>query len=126
MNQTIKFSSSLLFLLAIVFAEHLFVLNQLELELFQDKIILSYVINYILATGIFFLMIKFREKLKNTLGFLFMGSSLFKFVVFFIIFYPSYKLDGETSKMEFAAFFVPYAICLTAEVFSLVKILNKS
>ena len=78
-----------------------------------------------MAMSIFLFMDRFKYKFKNTLGFLFMGGSSLKFIIFFIVFQPVYKLDGVTSKSEFAAFFIPYALCLSLEVYSLVKMLNK-
>jgi len=126
MNLTVKFGLKLLGILALVFGAHLFVLNLLSLPLFENKIELTYVVNFLLALVIFFVMIHFREKLKNTLGFVFMGSSLLKFAVFFLVFYPSYNSDGATDKLEFLAFFVTYSVSLSVEVYSLIKIMNKS
>lgn len=125
MNQSIAFSFRLLVMLAITFGGHLFIRNYFSYNLFADKIMLSYSVNFIMAASIFVFMDRFKYKFKNTLGFLFMGGSSLKFIIFFIVFQPGYKLDGVTSKSEFAAFFIPYALCLSLEVYSLVKMLNK-
>ena len=125
MNQTLVFSFRLFLFLAIAFGGHLFVRNHHSYDLFADKIILSYLVNFIMATSIFLFMDKFKYKFKNTLGFLFMGGSSLKFIIFFIVFQQEYKLDGVTSKSEFASFFIPYVLCLSLEVFYLVKMLNK-
>lgn len=125
-SQTTKFCIRLLLILLIAFAVHYLILMRLNLPPFNDKIVLAYTLNYIIAAGIFFAMIYFKDILKGSLGFLFMGSSGVKFLVFFIFFYPEYNLDEITSKTEFSAFFIPYAICLFVEVFYLVRILNKT
>lgn len=57
-------------------------------------------------------------------GFIFMAGSALKFIVFFIFFYPDFKSDNHMATVEFASFFVPYAVCLTLEVTYLSKQLN--
>ena len=93
--------------------------------MFDNKIILSYVVNTILVILVFGALYFLRDKFKSQLGFLFLAGSLLKFAVFFIVFYPFYKLDESIIKLEFLAFFVPYSIGLILETFSLSKWLNK-
>ena len=124
LNLLTKFTLLLIVLLIFSFGAHLFVLSAKNLPLFENLIVRSYVINGILAVVIFGLLYRFREKLKNQIGFLFMGGSLIKFVFFFILFYPTYKSDGEMSSLEFAAFFVPYAIALFLETYFTSKMLK--
>jgi hypothetical protein len=107
-----------------VFILHILVLNYSNLPLFDNKIFLAYLLNYLLALGIYFLLYFYRIKLKNQLGFLFMGGSFLKFILFFIFFYPSYKSDGNINTLEFFSFFLPYLICLTIETSALVKLLK--
>lgn len=107
-----------------VFILHILVLNYSNLPLFDNKIFLAYLLNYLLALGIYFLLFFYRLKLKNQLGFLFMGGSFLKFILFFIFFYPSYKSDGNINTLEFFSFFLPYLICLTIETSALVKLLK--
>ena len=126
MNNTFtSFSFKIISLLAISFGAHLLVLNFLDKPLFNNLIITSYLINGVLAIAIFGFLYKYRQRFENQIGFLFLGGSLLKFVIFFIVFYPSFRADGEMSALEFASFFIPYAICLVLETFSLVKWLNK-
>ncbi|EDP69569.1 hypothetical protein FBALC1_00405 [Flavobacteriales bacterium ALC-1] len=126
MNQSaLKFSSKLILVLTIVFGLHIAALYALELPLFEHKIVLAYIVNALLAILIFAFLHKMKEKYKEQLGFLFIGGSLLKFVAFFIFFYESYKADGSISKLEFAAFFTPYILCLIIETLSLAKWLNK-
>ena len=124
-NTFTVFSVKLVSILSAAFILHILVLYLLGLPLFNDMIIQSYVINLALAIVIFGFLYKMKDKYGNQLGFLFLGGSFLKFIVFFIVFYPFYTSDGDVSSLEFAAFFIPYALCLILETVSLVKWLNK-
>ena len=124
-NPFISFAIKTVILLTVVFAIHLLVLNVLQLSLFENRIVLSYIVNPVLVIVIFGILYLLKEKYKSQLGFLFLAGSLLKFVVFFILFYPFYKLDNIITKLEFAAFFVPYVMGLIIESVSLSKWLNK-
>jgi hypothetical protein len=120
-----KLYTQLFLLLVVVFLIHIGILNFLGLPLFENKIILSYVINFLLAAIIFTVIYRLKETQKDNLGFLFIGGSFIKFLVFFLLFYPFFKLDGNIDKLEFSSFFVPYIVCLVIETTSLSKFLNK-
>ena len=121
---TFKFLTVLLLVIIVVFAVHLFILQNMELPIFGDRILLSYLLNYILAaTILIFIQSKFNKKSSHT-GFIFLAGSGLKFLVFFLVFYPFYREDGTMATSEFAAFFVPYATCLILEVAFLSKQLN--
>ena len=119
-----RFNILLTTIVTAVFILHILVLNYSNLPLFDNNIILAYLLNYLLALGIYFLLYFYRFKLKDQLGFLFMGGSFLKFILFFIFFYPSYKSDGNINTLEFASFFLPYLICLIIETSALVKLLK--
>lgn len=124
-NPFLSFTMKAIVVLAVAFCIHIAVLNFLKFPLFDNKIILSYIVNLILVIGIFGILYLLKEKYKSQLGFLFLAGSLLKFAIFFIVFYPIYKLDNNVSKFEFAAFFVPYVLGLILETISLSKWLNK-
>lgn len=124
-NPFFSFTIKAVSLLALVFVIHLISLNALDLPLFENKIVLSYIVNLILVIVIFGILYLLKEKYKSQLGFLFLAGSLLKFAVFFMLFYPYYKLDNTITKLEFAAFFVPYVIGLILESVYLSKWLNK-
>ena len=111
--------------LLIAFVLHFFILKNLDLPPFDNMLVASYIINFLLAIAIFIGLFYARKKLKNALGFLFMGGSLIKFAVFFIIFYPVYRADGEIQSTEFAAFFIPYLTALILETYFASKMLNQ-
>lgn len=120
-----NFTVKLIIVLVIAFGLHILFLKFIDKPLFENMILLSYLLNAVLAITIFGFLYKYREKFKNQIGFLFLAGSFLKFAIFFIVFYPVYKADGSTSGLEFSAFFVPYALALILETFSLVKWLNK-
>jgi hypothetical protein len=121
---SIRFLGLLFATLLFFFIGHIGVLYFLEAPLFQNRIILSYIINYLLASGLlYFVQSNFNKQASNT-AFIFLLGSAIKFVVFFILFYPHYSADSQMQTSEFAAFFVPYATCLTLEVLFLSKELN--
>ena len=124
-NPIVQFLIVLTLSLGFAFLLHITVLNAKGLPQFDNLIVLSYVVNSILAAIIFIALYIFRGKLKNQIGFLFMGGSFLKFIFFFLLFYPAYKMDGEMSRLEFAAFFIPYGISLVIETVFTAKMLKK-
>jgi len=125
MNNPLKrFSILLTVSIVVVFGLHILALQYTNSPLFAHKIISAYIMNYVLAMGVYAFLYIFREKFKTQLGFLFMAGSFLKFALFFIFFYTSYKADGDISTLEFASFFIPYVICLVIETLALVKLLN--
>ena len=124
-KQIFQFTALITLLLAIVFSIHLLTLDTLSLPLFENKIITSYLINYILTIGIFITLLSLKEKFAESLGYIFFIGSFLKFIVFFLLINPSFKEDGDVSRLEFLSFFIPYGISLIFEVTFLVKTLNK-
>ena len=121
---SIRFLGLLFATLLLFFIGHIGVLYFLEAPLFQNKIILSYIVNYLLASGLlYFVQSNFNKQASNT-AFIFLLGSAIKFVVFFILFYPHYSADSQMQTIEFAAFFGPYATCLILEVLFLSRELN--
>ncbi len=125
MSPTFKFIISIAISLALAFGVHLIILYNLNFLLFDNLIIPAYLINLFVAIGIYLGLYHFKKKYKELLGFLYLGGSFIKFIIFFIVFYPSYKLDGEMDSLEFAAFFVPYSISLFIETFGVINFLKK-
>lgn len=124
LNSPTQFISLLAISLLLSFGLHILVLSSMDVPTFDNLIVRSYVVNGLLAAIIFILLYKFRQKLKNQIGFLFMGGSLLKFLFFFLLFYPTYKSDGDMSGLEFGAFFIPYAVALFLETFYTSKMLK--
>lgn len=124
MVKSFKFLAILAGILIAVFFIHLGVLTYLNLPLFENKILLSYIVNFVLAGIILFVMRRALNKKSSQAGFIFMAGSGLKFIVFFVVFYPFYNADDNMQTIEFVTFFVPYAVCLALEVGYLSKQLN--
>lgn len=120
----VNFSAKLLAILLFAFGIHILALYARKLPLFEDHIILSYVLNFILAALIYLFVLQASKKPNAQAGFVFVFGSALKFVVFLLVLKPLYKGDGVISLLEIAAFFVPYFLALLFEVFSLSKHLN--
>ena len=120
-----KFSLTLIFVLSIVFGIHIFVLYKLGSPLFDNRIIAAYLVNCSLALVIYLTLFLLKNKMSEQIGFLYMGGSFVKFLIFFIFFYPYYKIDGGLDSLEFAAFFVPYLISLILETLGVIEFLKK-
>ncbi|MDG1476805.1 MAG: hypothetical protein P8Q14_06640 [Vicingaceae bacterium] len=125
-NPIVNYLSFLIPALIITAGGHFYALDKLELPLFNNKIVLAYIINISLAIFIYVGLYLLRKKQESNLGFIFMTGSLIKFGIFFLIFYPGYKLDGEIQTIEFTTFFIPYAICLIIETYFLTKLFNSN
>lgn len=121
----LSFSLQLGTTLIVFFLVHVMVLSSLDLPKFQNQIVMSYVVNGLMAFGIFFGLYKLRHKHSNHIGFLFLAGSFLKFGVFFLLFYNNYKADETITTLEFLAFFLPYSLCLILETYHLSKWLNR-
>jgi cell division protein FtsW (lipid II flippase) len=120
----IHFFAQLFIGLILVFILHTYILENRNVSIYADKIVVAYLVNFLLAVVIFLTFFFLRKKYREQLGFFFMFGSLLKFVVFFVFFYPSYSADGVLTRLEFMAFFIPYLFSLCIETVSLIKFLN--
>ncbi|MDX1829642.1 MAG: hypothetical protein R3342_08860 [Lutibacter sp.] len=125
-NSITGFSLLLLIINLVVFALHITILKELNQPLFNNKIILAYLVNFILAIGIFSILYILKNTFESILGFIFLGGSFLKFAVFFLLFYPSYKDDGVITSYETFSFLTPYFLCLILEILALVKLMNNN
>ncbi|NOR28856.1 MAG: hypothetical protein GQ540_10070 [Lutibacter sp.] len=120
----VVFCVKLILSLSVVFAFHLAILHFLDFPLFENQLIMSYSINGILAIIIFITLYKLRVKYLDLLGFIFMAGSFLKFGVYFVLFRPIFKQDGDVTALEATSFLAPYLLCLIIETFYLIKMLN--
>lgn len=124
MRNLLSFLAILLLVLSVSFAVHLGVRWWAGQSLWEHLLLVSYALNYFLA-GIILFAVQLSLNKKSALsGFIFIGGSALKFIVFFIVFYPYYQQDGAMLTAEFLTFFIPYAVCLVLEVAFLSKQLN--
>ena len=102
---------------SILMSDHLW--GQIQLML------LCYGLNYLLATLIFFGVLVTHKKNTMLVGFVFMGGSVLKFAVFFLLIYPNFKDDGIVGHDELSLFFVPYLISLFAMTYAAARSLQR-
>jgi hypothetical protein len=84
----------------------------------------AYLVNYFLATAIFAAVIMVHRSHSMMAGYVFLGGSMLKFLVFFLFFYPTFTVDDELSRVEFSVFFGPYIVTLSTTVVASVRVLN--
>ena len=125
LKPTIGFAFTLLVCNAIAFGGHLGVLNSLDLSLWENLLIPAYLVNFLLALFIGLGLYALRHKYTQSLGFIFLGGTALKFLVFFLVFSPFYKEDGAIQRIEFVTFFIPYTVNLIVETSFLVRVLNR-
>lgn len=107
------------------FGIHLFVLTSLQLPLFDQAIAYSYALNTSLILS-YFLALFFSKKRRGLLTvFAYFTLSIFKFGLFYVLFYLPYTSDGVVTKKELFTFFVPYFLTQTTAIFSLSQWMHK-
>ncbi len=121
----IRYLLILLVVGAVSIAIHLLVLLFLDLPVWEHRILLAYIGNFILAAAIVIGLLKAPKKFKNSLGFLFMLGSGLKFIFFFSFFYSRFLEDGDISRVEFFTFFIPYSLSLITETKLLINKLSE-
>jgi len=96
----------------------------LQTTLTQEDAILikfSYLFNFAFTYFLMLNIILFQNKLKEKLGFIYLGVSMLKFGVFFFL---TKTQNIEINKSDFLLFIIPFVLCLAIEIFYVVRILN--
>lgn len=112
--------------LSISLVAHAYYLGGQGFDLSTYRTWQAYLINFSLASIIIFILGRLPERMQGNQGFVFMIGSAIKFAFFFIFFYPFFKEDGEIQNIEFASFFLPYAIALSIKTLLLLVRLNRA
>ena len=128
LHYLLRYLIALILVLGISFGLHTHIRGQLGLPSTGDLLLVSYLFNFFMAFLIVAGLYAFRYRMRQQIGFLFVGGSLLKFLVFFLFFYPAFTADGTISRAEFSSFFVPYFLALATETYftaSMLKNLEK-
>ena len=120
----ISFLFYLVLLLSVVFSLHLAVKFFLAEDIFSNRIIQSYLLNFGLGYLSFIVLLLSLKKYINSLGYIYMYTSFFKFIVFYILFKSYFSLDGEIDVGEFLTLMIPYAFTLFAEIYTMSRVLK--
>lgn len=109
----IKFAGLLLGILGIAYSVQTMIMGKPTSDLWLEK---AYLFNGVFAWLSYGALLLSNRINPRATGFIFLLGSGLKFLLFFLIFYPVYHADGTIDRMEFAAFFIPYGLSLTAEL----------
>ncbi|MBL1279875.1 MAG: hypothetical protein COA33_006370 [Fluviicola sp.] len=124
-KQTLRFSVTLVLILTVAFSIQGYIQHRLDIGFFEKHLLLCYVFNFILTILFYITLLIFKEKKSNQLGFIFLFSSMTKFLLFFIFIKPFLTTSNGINIAEFLAFFVPYGVSLFLEVNSLIRLMNQ-
>ncbi len=84
-QKSLMFLIKLVLILIVVFGIHIALLYSTQNPLFDNQIILSYFINYLLAVVVLFAVERSLTKNSTQSGFVFMAGSGLKFLIFFCL-----------------------------------------
>ena len=120
-----QFSAQLLFLLLIAaIAQHILYWFVYE-EVYLNALILSYIFNFILTVTTVFVIFCLIQSYTSILGYVFLLSSLLKFLCFFLFLAPQLSNTYDHRASVVLLFFIPYIVSLTMEIRTLIKALNR-
>ena len=120
----IKFTVLLSASLLIVFYLHLGYNYLSDNYLYSNKIIESYFLNFFMAFISYLVLFFSIKKYVSSLGFIFMITSVVKFLVFYILFHSHYSLNENIDLQEFLTIMIPYTTSIINEIHALSKILK--
>jgi len=120
-SNILKFTLIISFLLGLAYFLQINIiqttLNAKETNLIQFSYLFNFAFTYILMLNI----LVFKKILEDKLGFVYLGISTLKFVLFYFLVKSK---NIEINKSDFLLFFIPFVLCLGIEIFYVSKILN--
>jgi hypothetical protein len=108
----------------LIFVLHILGRQVMSTDLWTWIMVQSYALNVLLGLGLIAVAQGLLARQSSYVGWVFIGLSGVKFVLFFVFIWPQIRQDGITSQGEFASFFIPYLSCLFMELRFLSKRLN--
>jgi hypothetical protein len=117
-KQLLNFHFLLLFILSVSFFIHKESISN------TGDLLFLYIINSLIAIFVYWIAFFFRNNKNGYLGYYFLLGTFIKFFVFFVFVLPIFKDDDVIYKTEFFTFFIPYFLCLSVEIKSLISLLN--
>lgn len=123
----LNFSWKLVAALLITLATQILIYNQLELIISFNALLFSNVFNFFMALLAVFLIYKLRYTHTQSLGYIFLLSTLFKFLGFYLFLSPILnEFYSEANRFSgFMLFFTSYVTALIVEIRCLIKLLNE-
>ena len=120
-----RFGLLLSFVLVLAFFSQAGLQHKFGVGFFEKHLLFCYCFNYILTLLFYIVLYFFKEKKSNQLGFIFLFSSMLKFILFFALIKPLFNSSAGMRSAEFLAFFVPYSISMFLEIFTIIRLINK-
>lgn len=124
-NSFVKFAILLIALLLIAFLIEIGAHHFMKIELFGGFIIGNYLFNFAITLFTYFIFLFLLMKNSKQLGFVFLGSSMLKFILFLVFIKPNLELEHGIRSLEFATFFVPYTVSTSLEAYYLIRHLRQ-
>ena len=123
----LNFSWKLVVVLLITLATQILIYNQLELIISFNALLFSNIFNFFMALLAVFLIYKLRYTHTQSLGYIFLLSTLFKFLGFYLFLSPILnEFYSEANRFSgFMLFFTSYVTALIVEIRCLIKLLNE-
>lgn len=123
----LNFSWKLVAALLITLATQILIYNQLELVISFNALLFSNIFNFFMALLAVFLIYKLRYTHTQSLGYIFLLSTLFKFLGFYLFLSPILnEFYSEANRFSgFMLFFTSYVTALIVEIRCLIKLLNE-
>lgn len=123
-TKVLRFVALLTFVLTLSFVGQAYSYHYLHYGFCGKQIVLNYCFNYLIALLFFAVLLMYKDKKPERLGYVFLIASSVKFILFFIIIYPSLGESHSVRSPEFFSFFIPYLVCVILEITSVIRILN--
>jgi len=123
----LNFSWKLVLALALTLALQVLIYHQLALSLHFNALLFSNLFNFFMALFAVILIHRLRHSHTQSLGYIFLLSTLFKFLGFYVFLSPILdEFYSEANRFSgFMLFFTPYATALVVEIRALIKLLNE-
>ena len=123
----LNFSWKLVAALLITLATQILIYNQLELIISFNALLFSNIFNFFMALLAVFLIYKLRYTHTQSLGYIFLLSTLFKFLGFYLFLSPILnEFYSEANRFSgFMLFFTSYVTALIVEIRCLIKLINE-
>ncbi|OFZ58095.1 MAG: hypothetical protein A3D92_02690 [Bacteroidetes bacterium RIFCSPHIGHO2_02_FULL_44_7] len=110
--------------LALAFVVQAWSYHYLHYGFYGKGILLNYCFNYTIALLFFGVLLIYKDRKPERLGYVFLIASLLKFLLFFLIIYPSLGDNHSVRSPQFFSFFIPYLVCVILEITSIIRLLN--
>ncbi len=106
----------------VCYSVHRLILDNFLKDKKNNVLDLSYVCNAGFTLFFTAILIFFRNKLKDQIGFIFLIGSFLKITIFLILFRI---INLQVDKTNFLDFFIPYSVFLSLEVYIFSKLLKQ-